>query len=98
MNCPNHGLQWQCVQSSRPLLTVAGSGVLDLQDAAKRAGRPPHVALAGVRGVVAGTHTVSGTALRTDILANGTAATSRPLVPQTPLPLWTPNVITRLGV
>lgn len=65
------------------LLTVAGPRVFDLQDQALVAGRLLHGALAGVGGVVAGTHTLPCAPLRTGILARGTATPASTRVPQT---------------
>lgn len=80
------------------LLTVTGAGVFDLEDEASRAGGTMHLTLAAVRGVVAGTHTVSGIAFRALALARGASSSARPGVPQTLLFVWTVDVVARLGV
>lgn len=80
------------------LLTVARSRVLDLQQHPHRASGLLHGTLAGIRGVVAGTHRLVRPALRTGLVAQRAASPAHPSVPQTLLARAALDVLTRLGL
>lgn len=84
------------LEQAEHALTVAGSGVLHLQQHAGRAGGLPHGALAGVGGVVAGADGLLGLALGAQLVAQGAPAPAGLEVPQALLPAAARDVLTGL--
>lgn len=80
----------------KPALTVAGSGVLDLQQHARGAGGLLHGALAGVGGVVAGADRLLGLAVGAQLVTQGAPASAHLEVPQTLFPASALDVFTGL--